>query len=158
MSAERVDSLHQKASELYLSGDYENALATWQEVVALDPGHSEALEGIRMSGLLLGGVQKRVSTAENGDTWGGAEAQPLPKIGDLDPSLQGEGAEFGGIGAIPPAAVEPDTEAAAVDASLETMFRSEPDAVASPRAERESVGLTPAGPGGGANSGATAAA
>lgn len=49
MSADRISRLHEQASEHYLNGDYTAALASWQEVLALDPGNEEALEGAKMA-------------------------------------------------------------------------------------------------------------
>ena len=49
MSADQVSRLHEQASEHYLNGDYTAALASWREVLALDPGNEEAREGARMA-------------------------------------------------------------------------------------------------------------
>jgi tetratricopeptide (TPR) repeat protein len=49
MSADRISQLHEQASEHYLNGDYTAALASWREVLALDPGNEAAREGARMA-------------------------------------------------------------------------------------------------------------
>src|SRR6185503_1949135 len=49
MSTDRISRLHEQASEHYLNGDYPAALASWREVLALDPRNEAALEGARMA-------------------------------------------------------------------------------------------------------------
>ena len=49
MSTDRISRLHEQASEYYLNGDYPAALASWREVLALDPRNEAALEGARMA-------------------------------------------------------------------------------------------------------------
>src|SRR6185503_5909825 len=49
MSVDRITRLHEEASEHYLNGDYPAALASWREVLALDPRNEAALEGARMA-------------------------------------------------------------------------------------------------------------
>lgn len=49
MNTERISQLHEQASERYLNGDYAGALAAWNDVLGLDPGNEEALEGVRMA-------------------------------------------------------------------------------------------------------------
>ena len=46
-----------KATALYHSGDYRQAIQIWQEVLSLDPKNQRALEGIRMASLLLDEAQ-----------------------------------------------------------------------------------------------------
>lgn len=52
MSSERIDELHQRASEHYLNGEYAQAIRAWRELLALEPQNEQALEGVRMSKLL----------------------------------------------------------------------------------------------------------
>lgn len=118
MSVERIESLHQEASEHYLQGRFREAIESWRRVLALDPANEQALEGVRMSSLL----------SEEGE----AEAKPVavaapevdpldaeidaglkvfefdavePPVGDLpDPARQADGIDFGdleGVDAIP---------------------------------------------------------
>jgi thioredoxin-like negative regulator of GroEL len=42
-----------KATALYHSGDYREAIQVWQEVLQRDPENQRAQEGIRMASLLL---------------------------------------------------------------------------------------------------------
>lgn len=118
MSVERIESLHQEASEHYLQGRFRAAIEAWRLVLALDPANEQALEGVRMSSLLSEGGEaeaKPVAVAA-------PEVDPLdaeidaglrvfefdavePPVGDLpDPSRQSDGIDFGdleGIDAIP---------------------------------------------------------
>jgi len=49
MSTERIKQLHEHASELYLSGDYQGALQAWRDVLGLDPTDEQALGGLRLA-------------------------------------------------------------------------------------------------------------
>lgn len=49
MSTERINQLHEQASERYLSGDYQGALDAWREVLSLDSTDEQALGGMRMA-------------------------------------------------------------------------------------------------------------
>jgi tetratricopeptide (TPR) repeat protein len=55
MSRQQIEDLHGQASEHYLKGEFREALRAWRDVLALDPGDEQALEGVRLSGLLLDG-------------------------------------------------------------------------------------------------------
>lgn len=54
MERERLEALQRKASEHYLRGEFAEALVAWKEVLALDPGDEQALEGARLSAALAG--------------------------------------------------------------------------------------------------------
>lgn len=54
MDRERLEALQQKASEHYLRGEFAEALVAWKEVLALDPGDEQALEGVRLAAALSG--------------------------------------------------------------------------------------------------------
>lgn len=49
MSTERIAELHEQASERYLNGDYDGALQAWRDVLGLDPGNEQALDGLHMA-------------------------------------------------------------------------------------------------------------
>jgi hypothetical protein len=49
MSTERIKQLHEQASERYLNGDYRGALAAWRDVLGLDPGNEQALDGSNLA-------------------------------------------------------------------------------------------------------------
>ena len=49
MSSDRIAQLHEQASEFYLNGDYAGALQAWRDVLALDPGNEQAMDGVRMA-------------------------------------------------------------------------------------------------------------
>src|SRR5262245_22681957 len=49
----QLQQLMTKATALYHSGDYRQAIQVWQELLSQDPQNQRALEGIRMASLLL---------------------------------------------------------------------------------------------------------
>ncbi|MCI0656153.1 MAG: hypothetical protein L0170_03680, partial [Acidobacteria bacterium] len=49
----QTQQLLNKATALYHSGDYRQAIQVWQELLSQDPQNQRALEGIRMASLLL---------------------------------------------------------------------------------------------------------
>jgi tetratricopeptide (TPR) repeat protein len=49
MSTERIKQLHEQASERYLNGDYQGALAAWRDVLGLDPENEQALDGSNLA-------------------------------------------------------------------------------------------------------------
>jgi tetratricopeptide (TPR) repeat protein len=49
MSAERIQQLHEQASERYLNGDYHGAIDAWREVLGMDPSDEQALSGVQMA-------------------------------------------------------------------------------------------------------------
>ena len=48
-NSERINQLHEQASECYLNGDYQGALQAWGEVLGLSPDDEQALGGVRMA-------------------------------------------------------------------------------------------------------------
>jgi tetratricopeptide (TPR) repeat protein len=118
MSVERIESLHQEASEHYLQGRFREAIEAWRRVLALDPANEQALEGVRMSSLLSEGAEVEASpvavAAPQVDSLDAEIDAGLkvfefdavePPVGDLpDPARQAEGIDFGdldGVDAIP---------------------------------------------------------
>jgi len=49
MSTERIKQLHEQASERYLNGDYQGALAAWRDVLGLDPADEQARDGSNLA-------------------------------------------------------------------------------------------------------------
>lgn len=49
---EQIESLHQQASTQYLQGEYGAAIATWRELLKLDPQDERAREGMRLCHML----------------------------------------------------------------------------------------------------------
>jgi len=49
MSTDRIQQLHEQASECYLSGDYKGAVQAWRDVLGLDPANDQALGGVRLA-------------------------------------------------------------------------------------------------------------
>jgi tetratricopeptide (TPR) repeat protein len=52
-SATQIQQLLNRATALYHSGDYKQAIQVWQEILAQEPRNQRAMEGIRMASLLL---------------------------------------------------------------------------------------------------------
>lgn len=52
MDCQQIAELHEKASEHYLRGEFEDALEAWQSLLAIDPGDEQAQEGVRLSSML----------------------------------------------------------------------------------------------------------
>ncbi len=52
MDPRQVASLHEKASEHYVRGEYAEAVAAWKQLLLVDPHDEKAQEGVRMSSLL----------------------------------------------------------------------------------------------------------
>jgi tetratricopeptide (TPR) repeat protein len=114
MSVERIESLHQEASEHYLEGRFPEAIAAWQRVLTLDPANEQALEGVRMSSLLSDGGKESAAPV----AVAAPEADPIDAeidaglkvfefdaverpVGDLpDPTRQSDGIDFGDLGGI----------------------------------------------------------
>lgn len=65
MTDRRIHALHEQASGLYLQGNYEDARAAWRQLLALDPQHGDALEGLMSCERLL--AEDAPDTAPGGD-------------------------------------------------------------------------------------------
>ena len=59
----QTQQLLNKATALYHSGDYRQAIQVWQELLSQDPQNQRALEGIRMASLLLEEAQTGETSA-----------------------------------------------------------------------------------------------
>jgi tetratricopeptide (TPR) repeat protein len=116
MSVDRIESLHQEASEHYLNGRFRDAIRVWNQVLSLDPSNEQALEGVRMSSL-LGDESSLNDEIDQGlkvfelDSPAPQADPPRPvsddadesRVGDLqDPSRQGDGIDFGDMEAVDP--------------------------------------------------------
>jgi len=66
-----------KATALYHSGDYRQAIQVWQELLSQDPQNQRALEGIRMASLLLEEAQTGEAAAP---TEGEGAASETPEV------------------------------------------------------------------------------
>jgi tetratricopeptide (TPR) repeat protein len=116
MSVERIESLHQEASEHYLNGRFAEAIRAWNQVLSLDPANEQALEGVRMSSLLgegedAAGQPPSPEPSLDDDIDAGlrvfefdakAPDAPAPAgdapVGDLpDPNRQSDGIDFGDL-------------------------------------------------------------
>ncbi len=62
MNRQDLDSLHEKASGLYLQGDHQGALEAWQALLEIQPDDERALEGIRLCEQMAGGCEETVFT------------------------------------------------------------------------------------------------
>jgi tetratricopeptide (TPR) repeat protein len=83
---ERLQELLSKASSLYNTGEYQGAIAAWQEVLTLDPDSRKAMEGIRMATLLLGEWEPRAAGAPPE----GAASQPADGAPGGEPQVPPE--------------------------------------------------------------------
>jgi len=78
------DAFHQKASTQYLQGKFEEALATWKQILANDPEDPRATEGVRLCELL---------TQEGAGETGAAAPEAQPETGEA-PVVPEEAVEF----------------------------------------------------------------
>ena len=68
MDQDQLQSLLEKAGDLYNQGRYDKAIEAWNEVLRADPANKKANEGIRMASLLM--TEEQVATSppsEDGD-------------------------------------------------------------------------------------------
>jgi len=93
------EALHERASQHYLNGEFAEALAAWEELLRLAPADERALEGTRLSRMMMPD----------------APAAVLP-----DPVRQSEGIDFGDLAGMPALGLD-RTEEAAIDAALSNL-------------------------------------
>jgi tetratricopeptide (TPR) repeat protein len=153
MSADRIAQLHEQASEHYLNGNYDGALQAWRDVLALDPGNEQAMDGVRMASQFAPPQEAPAAVSDDlsseldqglrvfdslGATAVDRKPAPSPATATAvtpDPIRQAEGIDFGdlsGIGAIPLGAT--DSPAVESQEAPETPAEG---------AEEESFGLAP---------------
>ena len=53
MDEARIKNLLEEASGYYNDGRYDEAIASWHQVLAVEPSNQKAREGIRMASLLM---------------------------------------------------------------------------------------------------------
>src|SRR5215470_7724759 len=75
-SSSQTQQLLTKATALYHSGDYQQAIQVWQEIFALEPKNQRAMEGIRMASLLL----EEAQTAAASDVVEESAAPESPEV------------------------------------------------------------------------------
>src|SRR5687767_456001 len=101
-----AEALHEKASQHYLSGEFAEALAAWEAVLRLDPADERALEGTRLSRMMVpepgSPPEFQIDHEATGQTV--ASAAPAARAAAVlpDPSRQSEGIDFGDVSAVPP--------------------------------------------------------
>lgn len=81
MDRERIDHLHQQASEAYLSGKFTDAHLAWSRVLEVDPTDRRAREGMRLCAARTGEVPPPVPQDEGGDGAG-------PVLSELDRDIE----------------------------------------------------------------------
>jgi tetratricopeptide (TPR) repeat protein len=160
MSADRIAQLHEQASEQYLNGNYDGALQAWRDVLALDPGNEQAMDGVRMASQFAApaGVSAPVTDDVDRDLDQGLrvfdslgtsrQAASAAQAAGIkpDPMRQTEGIDFGdlsGVSAIPLGSTD--------SPPIDTIPAADP----APVEEEETFGLAPLSA---ASSGASAAA
>ncbi len=72
MDQDRLKALLDEASDHYNQGRFEEAIATWKQVIAVDPQNQKSKEGIRMASLLVSDWD------ESGSGQGASSAAPRP--------------------------------------------------------------------------------
>ncbi|NIM02136.1 MAG: tetratricopeptide repeat protein [Acidobacteria bacterium] len=112
------ESLHQQASAQYLQGKFEEALATWRQILANDPADERASEGIRLCELLTADGSGQAGAATPSTEPAPPEPQqtaPEPDAATLAaPAVEPESAPAGAPAA-PAAAAEPSAAAEPLD-------------------------------------------
>lgn len=104
MDRASAEALHEKASQHYLSGEFAEALATWEALLRLDPADERALEGTRLSAMMVG-PEVASFTIDRAPLEAAASRTPAPapRAAVLpDPNRQAEGIDFGDVAAIAP--------------------------------------------------------
>src|SRR5437867_2359778 len=72
-----VQQLLSKAAAFYHTGDYQQAVQVWNEILNLDPSNQRAKEGIRMASLLLEEAQLAAEAKPSGSEQGGVETPEI---------------------------------------------------------------------------------
>ena len=72
-----VQQLLSKAAAFYHTGDYQQAVQVWNEILNLDPSNQRAKEGIRMASLLLEEAQLAAEAKPSGSEQGGVESPEI---------------------------------------------------------------------------------
>ena len=98
-----AEALHEKASQHYLSGEFAEALAAWEALLRLNPADERALEGTRLSRMMVpesgsGAVfeiEHDAMDAPLAQASGASRTAVLP-----DPIRQSEGIDFGDVAAV----------------------------------------------------------
>ena len=115
-----AEALHEKASQHYLSGEFAEALAAWEALLRLDPADERALEGTRLSRMMVPESASGAAFEIEHDAIDSplAQASGASRTAVLpDPLRQSEGIDFGDVAALAPlplGAAEDD----AIDAAL----------------------------------------
>lgn len=84
MSTERINQLHEQASERYLNGDYAGAIEAWQDVLGIDPNNEEAQGGVRMASQFVNPQGEQRAGAAPPSAAGGVEQELEPGLKVLD--------------------------------------------------------------------------
>jgi tetratricopeptide (TPR) repeat protein len=121
----RIEQLHEKASQHYLQGNFDAALAAWRELLAVCPTDERALEGVRLCEMLAGdeaaaaaGQEHMPETFELTDpTETDLPPRPEAEAAAPDPGEQGFDFDFTEIGEAGAGAATVDDEAAATGAT-----------------------------------------
>ena len=116
-----AEALHAKASQHYLSGEFAEALAAWEALLRLDPADERALEGTRLTRMMVPELESApaapVFEIDHGTDLQAAPAPAGPARTAVlpDPLRQSEGIDFGDVSAVAPLALGADD---AIDAAL----------------------------------------
>lgn len=115
-----AEALHEKASQHYLSGEFAEALAAWEALLRLNPADERALEGTRLSRMMVPEsgsgaafeIEHDAIDSPLAQASGASRTAVLP-----DPIRQSEGIDFGDVAAVAPLPLG-GAEDDAIDAAL----------------------------------------
>ncbi len=115
---EHSERLHEQASALYLQGDYMDALAVWQRILAANPADERAKEGVRLCELLDPEDGAAIPPAEPSASSPNAVAlgeETERTLEQLDEALGSSGTDWMDAAPVAPASSEPATPLFPVD-------------------------------------------
>jgi len=86
MDQQKIDGFHRRASDHYMRGEYRQALEEWKRVLELDPSDEKAIEGVRLSSLLEGGIDHPLDGEAEGTTPGDGDLRR--RLEEVDKRLE----------------------------------------------------------------------
>src|SRR5713101_9729858 len=83
-----IQQLLLKATAFYHSGDYQQAIQVWQEILSADPKNQRAKEGIRLASLLLEEAQVTADAAASAPDPGSPGPDSAETIGKVREGIE----------------------------------------------------------------------
>ena len=126
------EALHERASQHYLNGEFAEALAAWEELLRLSPADERALEGTRLSRMMMPDAPASPGfEVDDAAATQAASAPPGTRAAVLpDPNRQADGIDFGDLAGTPALQLG-HTEEEAIDAALSSLGAPPPRAAVS---------------------------